>query len=322
MAIVCMLNYSAIEDGPFIWDRDVQAKIIGAFFIPYAIFQVPAAILVTKYGAHKVFGCVLLLTAVITLLIPIISRTGILVTYALTGFLCEYGFVAGWPSIFYVQEIFYKYLFIYCFRVLKFKRKTIPWKQILTSFPVYAFIIMVFASDWGFLFLSTFVPTYLSDVFQFGSQNVTTIVPALIMVGVGHVDCSSPELAIVLLIISTGMIGFSFAGFLENALDIDPQYATIIFGLGNVGGGLGGYLSSIVVGSLTVNLTYTGRMADVFYIAAAVEISGALFYLVFASSNVNLAKLNRKDNVELVMWNIGKENYKGVRKQEIANKDT
>ncbi|KAJ8321740.1 hypothetical protein KUTeg_000211 [Tegillarca granosa] len=140
------------QDGSFLWDRDIQAKIVGAFFLPYAIFQVPGAIVVTKLGSHKVFGCVLVLTSVITLLTPIISRVhyigtivlrfllgaltsvtyvntqyllgrwvpiqersrlsalsysgiemGILVTYAISGFLCEHGFDGGWPSIFYIH---------------------------------------------------------------------------------------------------------------------------------------------------------------------------------------------------------------------------
>ncbi|KAJ8322320.1 hypothetical protein KUTeg_000791 [Tegillarca granosa] len=181
----------------------------------------------------------------------------------------------------YIREIGNLYSFSIDTRSIykdDFEKKTIPWKQIMTSFPVYAFIIMVFASDWGFLFLSTFVPSFLSDVFQFGSQNGLYYLTKLVsnewfdfIVAVYFNSCCNFSRR-------TGMIGFSFAGFLENALDIDPQYASIIFGLGNVGGGLGGYLSSVVVGSLTVNHTLE-EWQMCFYIAAAVEISGALFYL-------------------------------------------
>ncbi|KAJ8321723.1 hypothetical protein KUTeg_000194 [Tegillarca granosa] len=171
LSIVCMVNHSAITDinstdeshcnkndsgdidGPFVWNRNVQANILGAYFWPYAISQVPASLLVTKFGAHRVFGCVLLLTAVITILTPVVSRVnyigtitlrafigiltagtfvscqyllgrwipiqersrmsaltfagieiGSLVTYALTGVLCDHGFDGGWPSIFYIQD--------------------------------------------------------------------------------------------------------------------------------------------------------------------------------------------------------------------------
>ncbi|KAJ8322367.1 hypothetical protein KUTeg_000838 [Tegillarca granosa] len=68
------------------------------------------------------------------------------------------------------------------------------------------------------------------------------------MIGLGHVDCSFPELAIFLLMLSSGLRGFRYVGFIENALDIDPHYATVIFGLANVFGGIGGYLSTLVVG--------------------------------------------------------------------------
>ncbi|KAJ8322041.1 hypothetical protein KUTeg_000512 [Tegillarca granosa] len=53
------------------------------------------------------------------------------------------------------------------------KKTKIPWKGILTSVPVYAIIVVLFASDWAFLFMGTFVPTYLDDVFHFNSQNVS-----------------------------------------------------------------------------------------------------------------------------------------------------
>ncbi|KAJ8322043.1 hypothetical protein KUTeg_000514 [Tegillarca granosa] len=80
------------------------------------------------------------------------------------------------------------------------------------------------------------------------------IVPALVMIGIGNVDCSSLELAMILLLFCYAMRGFRYAAFLENALDIDPHFANIIFGFANMGGALGGYLSSVVVGNVTVNL--------------------------------------------------------------------
>ncbi|KAJ8322042.1 hypothetical protein KUTeg_000513 [Tegillarca granosa] len=51
------------------------------------------------------------------------------------------------------------------------KNKKIPLKGIITSLPVYAMIVAVFASDWSFLFMATFVPSYLDDVFQLSIQN-------------------------------------------------------------------------------------------------------------------------------------------------------
>ncbi|KAJ8321741.1 hypothetical protein KUTeg_000212 [Tegillarca granosa] len=74
LQFVLLLLYMVLKDGPFMWDRTVQANILGAFLWPYAILQVPGSILVTKYGAHKVFGCVLLLSSVLTPMIPVLSR--------------------------------------------------------------------------------------------------------------------------------------------------------------------------------------------------------------------------------------------------------
>lgn len=63
-------------------------------------------------------------------------------------------------------------IFISFFHWLQSKKKNIPWKSILTSVPVYAIIVVLFASDWAFLFMGTFVPT---DVFQFNTGNVSII---------------------------------------------------------------------------------------------------------------------------------------------------
>lgn len=67
---------------------------------------------------------------------------------------------------------------------LQLKNKKIPWKGIMTSLPIYAMIVAVFASDWSFLFMATFVPSYLDDVFQFDLKNVIIFFLILMFVSI------------------------------------------------------------------------------------------------------------------------------------------
>ena len=67
-------NWIEKEDGEFVWDSHQQALVLGAFFYGYFLIQLPAGILSEKYGAKWIFGCSLLVTAILSLLGPIAAR--------------------------------------------------------------------------------------------------------------------------------------------------------------------------------------------------------------------------------------------------------
>ncbi|XP_076368090.1 putative inorganic phosphate cotransporter isoform X2 [Tachypleus tridentatus] len=123
------------------------------------------------------------------------AQIGTLVTMPLTGVLSNSDFLGGWPSAFYVfgaitcvSSIFW-ILFVHDFpsdhpRISKqelleieaekgiqnnreMENKSIPWRQILTSFPVWAVIIAHYGNSWGFYTILIDLPTYLKNILHF-----------------------------------------------------------------------------------------------------------------------------------------------------------
>ncbi|CAF1312349.1 unnamed protein product [Rotaria sordida] len=102
IALVCMVNHSAIEqnklnstttttliihtddscsqtnntnhiEGPFIWTKNMQGIILGAYFWGYIITQIPAGYLASRFGPRFLFGGAIILSSVITAFMPIIA---------------------------------------------------------------------------------------------------------------------------------------------------------------------------------------------------------------------------------------------------------
>jgi len=116
---------------------------------------------------------------------------GIIAGMLLAGVLCDYGFAGGWPSVFYVFGIFgcvwSVAWFLLCYdspcthpRISTVERKywetmigttdlvahpPTPWREILTSLPVWALAVAFFADTWGYLMMQTCLPLYMHDVF-------------------------------------------------------------------------------------------------------------------------------------------------------------
>ncbi|UJR32077.1 hypothetical protein I4U23_019545 [Adineta vaga] len=99
IALVCMLNHSAIEsryintntssrnvvindeclqtnskdhiDGPFVWSKNTQGLILGSYFWGYIITQIPAGYLADRFGAKFIFSGAVFVSSLATLCIPI-----------------------------------------------------------------------------------------------------------------------------------------------------------------------------------------------------------------------------------------------------------
>ncbi|CAG9766884.1 unnamed protein product [Ceutorhynchus assimilis] len=64
-------------DGEFIWQTDVQAYVLSAFFYGYVITQIPAGILGKTYGNIRFLGIGMLINSVFGLLVPIAAEMGL-----------------------------------------------------------------------------------------------------------------------------------------------------------------------------------------------------------------------------------------------------
>ncbi|XP_052772253.1 sialin-like [Mya arenaria] len=111
------------------------------------------------------------------------------------------------------------------------------------------------------------------------------LVPAVLLIGLGYVDCSQPGIAITLLVLGVSLSGAQYSGWVVNHMDVAPAFAGILFGISNSIAGVTGILSPVVAGILTEDKTRE-QWQKVFYVAAAFYVFGAIFYAIFASGTV------------------------------------
>ncbi|XP_055900366.1 sialin-like isoform X1 [Biomphalaria glabrata] len=132
---------------------------------------------------------------------------------------------------------------------------------------------------------------------------VGKIAPAVMLIALGYVDCSQPAVAVGLLVFAVSLTGIQYSGFLVNHVDIAPAFAGILFGISNSLAAVTGFISPVIVGVITEERQTRLEWQIVFYIAAAIYIFGAIFFVIFASG-------------ELQSWSAEKE-----KDEEVALKD-
>uniref|UniRef100_A0A3B3XPW7 Sialin n=1 Tax=Poecilia mexicana TaxID=48701 RepID=A0A3B3XPW7_9TELE len=108
--------------------------------------------------------------------------------------------------------------------------------------------------------------------------------PAVFLVAAGYTGCNY-SLAVTFLTISSALGGVSASGFNINHLDIAPSYAGILLGITNTFATIPGMVGPVIARALTHNNTIE-EWQFVFYIAAAINVFGALFYAVFGRGTV------------------------------------
>ena len=134
---------------------------------------------------------------------------GVVVGIILSGILSDFGFAGGWPSVFYVFGmagcVWSVAWFFLCYdspsthprlsseereywrSVLANEnldaRSPTPWRQMLTSVPVWALAVWFFANEWCYYTFASCIPLFMHDVlgFDMTKNGVLSAVPFLAM---------------------------------------------------------------------------------------------------------------------------------------------
>jgi ACS family sodium-dependent inorganic phosphate cotransporter len=197
-------------------------------------------------------------------------------------------------------------------------------RAMLGSMAVWAIIVSHFCSNWGGYVLLSWLPTYFTEGLgvDFAAVGIATMIPAVasfiflnvagwvtdkmiaakrfsltfirklmqaigfgggavVLAVVGYVQ--SIPLAIALMSFGSVIGAFAMGGWGSNHMDIAPKHAGTLMGLTNTAGTLPGIIGVFVSGLI---LEWTGSWIIVFQVAAAINVFGLVFYLLFARTDV------------------------------------
>ncbi|KAK9870670.1 hypothetical protein WA026_008230 [Henosepilachna vigintioctopunctata] len=96
---------------------------------------------------------------------------------------------------------------------------------------------------------------------------------------------TSAPVALACLTAATGLGSFAIAGWSVNYLDVAPQHASVLMGIGNTVATLPGILSPILSGYIVTTPTRE-EWRIIFYVTGAVYLFGSIFYAIFADGEL------------------------------------
>ncbi|XP_060594913.1 sialin-like [Ruditapes philippinarum] len=110
-------------------------------------------------------------------------------------------------------------------------------------------------------------------------------VPGLTMILIQFAGCNQTA-AVAMLVLCLTAGGFTMGGFQVNHIDLSPNFAGVLMGMSNTWATIPGFLGPAVVGWLTHKHDTRDQWQIVFYIAAAVYLSGAVLYFLLSRGTV------------------------------------
>lgn len=197
----------------------------------------------------------------------------------------------------------------------------VPWKFLLSHPAVWALITNHFCSNWVLYMLLAWLPSYFHGALGFnlveagllsaapwlsmfvfgnlgglvadkmitGGMDLTLVRKIMQLTGLlGAAACmlsvqnvSTPMPAVALMCGALGFISLTWSGFMPNHLEIAPRYADVLMGITNTAGTIPGVVGVYVTGWL---VTSTGGYGAAFALCAAVEVLGAVVWLVWGTA--------------------------------------
>jgi len=199
-------------------------------------------------------------------------------------------------------------------------RAAIPWSALMRTPSVWAIVAGHFCYNWCAYLLIAWMPSYFKNAFgvSVAWAGILSAAPWLVVYvtanlaghladhlvsrGVAVVTvrrmaqvtglagaalflvllplCTSVSTAVVLMCMSTGILGLCQAGFAANCLDIAPRHADVLYGISNTVATLPGLFGVFITGWL---VDETGSFAAAFLVSAAIAVCGAIIYWRLAS---------------------------------------
>lgn len=71
------------QNSEFEWDKNTQSSILASFFYGYIITQILGGWLADKFGGRRVWGVCVVISSIVTLLLPVCARTNVILVYVL-----------------------------------------------------------------------------------------------------------------------------------------------------------------------------------------------------------------------------------------------
>ncbi len=200
-------------------------------------------------------------------------------------------------------------------------RTPLPVAKLVRSTAFWALVINHFCSNWILYVLLSWLPSYFRDVqhFTIAKAGLAASAPWLSMFAMANISAwvadrmvgngvsvsllrkimqcigllgssafllltlgaDSPTEAILLICGALGALGFTWAGYAPNHLEIAPRHADILMGITNTAATIPGIVGVAVSGWL---LDTTGSYVSVFVLAAGITSIGALAWILFQRS--------------------------------------
>ena len=197
----------------------------------------------------------------------------------------------------------------------------VPWKFLLGHRAVWALVMNHFCSNWVLYMLLAWLPSYFHSALHFDlvKAGLLSAVPWLSMFVCGNLggmladrmirsgmdltgvrkimqvtgllgaaacmlsvqSVTDPMQAVALMCGALGFIALTWSGFMPNHLEIAPRYADVLMGISNTAGTIPGVVGVYVTGWL---VTSTGGYGAAFVLCAAVEVLGALVWLMWGTA--------------------------------------
>lgn len=129
-------------------------------------------------------------------------------------------------------------------------------------------------------------------------NSVASVIPSLGLIGVAYVGCNWIWVMFMLAIVGAFQ-GAVYAGNQLNHIALSPKYAGTMYGITNSTANICGFLAPYVIGLIINGNETLAQWRIVFYMAAAFNIGGNFFYLLFASTEEQSWSLSRRRRIRI-----------------------